>query len=183
MLDLKQLRAIREEMQNVLKTLTESALVSAFSYSPEMPTNVGQFWEYELNIVYGDNYLQFKCGCFVGSGTNANQNLDIDLFFSNNDRLLEEFDNAVRFGSFDALIPLLNRVDQLSTDKDAGASITISSYVNAVGEWTRKVCEEVILITHIDEETDKNLEIGCMQSERYRINIPTASGHTRQLKG
>ena len=86
MLDLKQLRAIREEMQNVLKTLTESALVSAFSYSPEMPTNVGQFWEYELNIVYGDNYLQFKCGCFVGSGTNANQNLDIDLFFSNNDR-------------------------------------------------------------------------------------------------
>lgn len=176
MLDLKQLRAIREDTQHVLKTLTESALVSAFSYSPEMPTDVGQFWEYELNIADGDNYLQFKCGCFVGSGTNANQNLGIDLFFSNNDRLLEEFDNAVRSGSLDALIPLLNRADQLSADQDAGASITISSYVNAADEWTREVCEEVVLIIHIDEEIGNNLEIGCMQSERYRINVPTAAG-------
>jgi hypothetical protein len=165
----RELRAIREDAQTVPKVLTESALVSAFSYTAEVPKNVGQFWEYELNIGSDDNYLQFKCGCFVGSGTNANPKLDIDHFYSNNDRLLEEFENAITFGSFDILLSLLKRADQLVSEQEVGASITVSSYVTAADEWTREVCDEVVLILHVDEETGTGLEIGCMQSERYRI--------------
>jgi hypothetical protein len=176
--DPRELRAIREEVQSTLKILTESALVSAFAYSEEVPKNFGQFWEYELNIGGDDNYLQFKCGCFFGTGTNANSNLDINLFYSNNDRLFEEFENAVAFGSFDALLSLLKRADQLTVDQEVRASITVSSYANAADKWTRGVCDEIVLILHVDEEVGKSLEIGCMQSERYRINVPVPSGAT-----
>jgi len=79
-----------------------------------MPAEQGQFWEYELNFAYGDDdYLQFKCGCFAGAGTNLNSNLDVALFFQNNDRLLDEFFNSVEEGAFDLLLPLLKTARSL----------------------------------------------------------------------
>ena len=39
------------------------------------------------------------------------------------------------------------------------------------------MCEEYILIVHLDERHKDRLVIGCQQSERYRIKVPSEKGH------
>lgn len=174
------LRAIRKEVEGVLHALTESALVSEFRYSSTMPTVQGQFWEYELNFAYGeDDYLQLKCGCFTGTGTNLNSTLNVALFFENNDRLLDEFANSVDAGAFDSLLPLLRTASSLCGDEYSGASITVRAHVNSSDQWAREVCEELILILHVNEDHGRTLDIDCMQSERYCIQVPLDKGATQ----
>jgi hypothetical protein len=179
----KQLRELREETERVLKELTEKTLPSRLTFTCETPILSGQYWEYELFIWEGDlDYHQVTCGCFTGSGTLANRTVGINTFFENNDRLFSEFSNAVNAGIFNELIPLLQRAESLvffdpDTELDVGASLSLNSYVITNDEWTRLLCEESVLIIHINEDRHDQLYIGCQKCERYKIKVSCTGGH------
>ncbi|MGA3209608.1 MAG: TIR domain-containing protein [Syntrophales bacterium] len=176
------LRHVREKTERVLSRLTEKSLVSPYTFSYEMPRVRGQYWEYELSVWEdADTWHNLRCGCFTGQGTFRNRDLGVNTFFENNDRVLDELVIALEAGAFDELIPVLvdaegllqtNGVDQ----SNAGAALNLYSYVVATDEWTKTLCEEYILIIHLDEKTKDRLTIGCQQSERYRIKVRSEKG-------
>lgn len=183
MIDQRALRQVREEAERVLSDLTEKALPSRFKFSDEMPRTLGQYWEYELSLWEDDDtWHNLRCGCFTGKGSYRNRDAGVNAFFQNNDRVLDEFIYAVEAGALDELIPVLARAEGLLpsgalSQSVAGAALNLHSYVLAADEWTRTVCEEYILIIHLDEGTRGGLTIGCQQLERYRIKVPSEKGH------
>src|SRR5262249_9616367 len=157
----------------------ESALPTRFSYSSEMPTSPMQYWEYELSIWESDDEMHnLRCGCFTGPGRLKNTDLGIEAFFENNDRILDYFFSATETGQLNELVSILADAEQL-LDRDSlalgdgGASINLYGYVFASEQWVRNVCEEYILIIHLDEKGKGTLGIGRQQSERYQIKVPT----------
>lgn len=177
MLDTRELRYIREESERVIRKVVEEVLPSRFSYGPHVLETKGQYWEVELTVWEDESTTHsFSCGCFTGTGVLANKDNGIAQFFENNDRILEEFSNAVESGAFDDLIPLLERAAGLCAAESGSASISVESYAVASDEWTKSVCEECVLIVHMDESGARLLEYGSMQSERYRIKVPGENG-------
>jgi hypothetical protein len=176
-LDIRELRHIREESERIIKMFVEEMLPSRFSYSPYAPEAKGQYWEVEFTVWEDESTPHsFSCGCFTGSGVLANQANGIEQFFKNNDRVLEEFSNAVESCAFNDLIPILECAAGLCAAESGGASITVDASVVTSDEWTRYVCEECVLIVHMDESGARQLELGCMQNERYRIKMPSENG-------
>jgi hypothetical protein len=176
------LRAVRESIENVLRDVTDTALPSRLTYSDNAPTAAGQYWEYELSVWREGSAISFGCGCFAGAGSMANRELGINSFFENNDKLLEEFGYAVESGAFDALIPILKQAESVAAvdttrDQYSGVALTVNARVIAADEWLRSVCEECVMIVHLSETSDDRLDLGCQQSERYRIRVPAPSGH------
>lgn len=129
-----------------------------------------------------DTWHNLRCGCFTGKGTFHNRDVGVNAFFENNDRVFDEFSHAVEGGAFDELIPVLAHAEELVQPDPlgqsvAGAALNLHSYVFAADEWTKTVCQEYVLIIHLDERKKDRLAIGCQQSERYRIKIPSEKGH------
>lgn len=179
------LREIREEVEDILSSVTENALYSRFSFMREMPEFKGQFWQYELTLwTKDDDFRSFPCGCFVGPGVFRNTAFDINTFFDNNDNLLSEFIDSVQCGHFKKLAPALRRIEnELSQDGESsedagGVALNLCSYVTADDAWVRGICEEYILIIHLSEERIGELDVGCQQSERYRIKVNGGMGNT-----
>lgn len=171
------LRSIRARLEEMLALLSTSALVSEFTYTYAAPTEPCQFWEYELDVFSDDDqHLRFKCGCLMGQGTDLNPSLDLNLFFENNDRLFDEFNNSVVSGAFQALLPLMKEADSLCDGNDGGSSIMLFARVNSQDPRIRDVCEEPVLILFADEKEGVRIDIDCMQGERYLIEVPTAQG-------
>lgn len=175
------LREIRESVEKVLRDVTETALPSRFTYSDSAPGSMGQYWEYELSVWHDGSDLSFGCGCFVSAGSMANREVGINAFFENNDRLLEEFGYAVESGAFGALISILQEAESIvsaETDKDqhSGVALTVNARAVAANEWLRTVCEESVLSIHLSETNSGEIELGCLQSERYRIRVSAESG-------
>ena len=182
MIDLVTLRQLREEAERLLSRLTQKSLPSPFTFSRQMPRARGQYWEYELSVWEDDDtWHNLRCGCFTGKGTFCNRDVGVNAFFENNDRVLAEFVHAVEAGMFDELIQVLVRAEKLlpaeALDDVGGAALNLYSYVLAADEWTRTLCEEYILIIYLDERNKDSLVIGCQQSERYRIKVPSGKGH------
>ncbi|SEM09322.1 toll/interleukin-1 receptor domain-containing protein [Halomonas daqiaonensis] len=185
MIDVAILRELREEVEDILSSVTENALYSHFSFMRKMPEAKGQFWEYELVFwTEDDDFRSFPCGCFVGPGTFRNVSVDINTFFDNNDKLLAEFIDSIQSGFFQELAPVLNRIEgELNHDRElrkdgSGVALNLCSYVTTDDAWIRGVCDEYILIAHLSEERVGELEIGCQQNERYRIKVKSDMGDT-----
>lgn len=174
MIDTGKLRALREQAEIAMRKVVEESLPSRFTYGLVPIPGCGQYWEVKLTVWAGDwSDHTFSCGCFFGAGSLSDPNVGINQFFENNDAVLEEFANAVESGSLNSLIPLLKAADSLSEE---GASISIYSYVACRDEWMRNICDECVLIIHMSESGDEKLDVGCMQSERYRIRVPNENG-------
>lgn len=174
MIDAGKLRAIREEAENIIRSVVEESLPSRFTYGLSPAPGCGQYWEVQLTVWEGDwSDHTFSCGCFFGTGAFSDPNVGINQFFENNDAIYEEFESAASFGAINVFIPLIKRASSLS---DEGATISIYSFVSSKDEWMRNVCRECVFIIHMSESGEDKLELGCMQSERYRIKVPNESG-------
>lgn len=176
------LRQIQDETVQLLHKLPEGSFVTGFTYSPEMPAMSMQYWEYELSIWENDEtWHDLRCGCFTGSGRFKNSDLGIHTFFENNGHIMDEFARSIDEGQLDELIPLLQKTEELIDPElvqsgVGGAALNLYSYVFSDDEWLKNVCEEYILIIHLDEKDKTGLDIGCQQNERYRIKVPGEKG-------
>jgi len=178
----KELRSLREKVEAELKSITETALEEQFVWLHNCPSAPQQYWQYELSIWEDDHtWHDLPCGLFVGVGRRNNPDLGIQKFFDSNDRLFNIIENSVSIGAMNGLIPLLQRAKDLLSEKalrqsTAGAALNLSSYIYTNDEWLKSVCNEYILILHLEESGDAAMTIGCQQSERYRIKVPGSGG-------
>lgn len=181
-IDGKELRALRDKFEAELQGITESALEEQFIWLKSCPKRFQQYWQYELSIFEDDNtWHDLPCGLFSGVGRATNTDLGIQTFFDGNDRLFDIIRNSVSVGAMNGLIPLLQRAEGLLSEEvprlsTASASLNLSSYINASDEWLKNVCNECILILHLDESSKVAMTMGCQQSERYRIKVPGSGG-------
>jgi hypothetical protein len=60
--------------------------------------------------------------------------------------------------------------------REGWAALNVRSYVYSNDEWLRSLCEEYVLIVHLDESSKSGLYVGCQQCERYRIKGPAKDG-------
>ncbi|WP_415640171.1 toll/interleukin-1 receptor domain-containing protein, partial [Paenibacillus taichungensis] len=109
-------------------------------------------------------------GFLVGNGRFKNVNLSINDFFSNNDALAEEIYTLDEFTAFNNLVPILKNFDEY---ENLGyiVAIQLNSFIIGGNDWLRQVCDEFILIIHLDEKNNDEICISTMQSERYKIKI------------
>ena len=178
----KELRTLRDNVESELQRITETSLEERFVWLASCPPRTQQYWQYELSIWEDDdNWHNLPCGIFTGVGRTNNPDLGIQTFFDSNDHLLDIIDNAVSTGSMNGLIPLLQRAEALLSEQAlqlsiGGAAVNLYSYVYADDEWLKNVCNEYILILHLDENKRDGLTMGCQQSQRYRIKVPGGGG-------
>ncbi len=171
-MDTKEFKSIACNLRDELKNITENSFFSDFKFSEEIPMIPGQYWEYELSVLE-ENFeddISRNVGYFSGSGGLKNPNLSINDFFNNNDRIVKEFFSFEEQGVFDSLVPLLNNYDYFNKN-GYSVVLNINSFIIGGDEWLRQVCNEYMLILHIDEQEGKTISIGNQQSERYKIKI------------
>jgi hypothetical protein len=161
------LNQIRQE----LNTIISSKLLSNFTYYNSLPKESGQFWSLELFAyeeadVNLDNVLEINLGYFKNDSY-TNPNLDINVFFENNDKLVNEFFQCYNYSCFNGLIaPLVDL-----SNWNLSASIVLNSFIVGGDDWLRSVCNESVLILHPDDNSFHELYLGVQQSERKFIKI------------
>jgi hypothetical protein len=178
----EEIRRLHDKVELELQRITETSLEERFLWLPNCPAIPQQYWLYELSIWEDDsNWHNLSCGLFTGVGRSNNPDLSIQTFFENNDHLLSIIENAVSTGAMNGLIPLLQTAmgllsEQALQESIGGAAVSLHSYISSDDEWLKNVCNEYILILHLDENRRKELSVGCQQPERYRIKVPGSGG-------
>lgn len=170
MISPKDLKTIISKISPILKDFTENRCFSKFIFSESPPDTVCQYWGYELAFFDdSSNSIKRSCGYFIGEGKMYNSELSINQFFYNNDMIMEELSNLEEQETFSSLLPYLKEAKKLSGSDYV--MISMEAYIHGGDEWLIDICNETILILHEHEENDDIIDIGCQQSERYKIKI------------
>jgi hypothetical protein len=158
------------ELSSALKEITHDSFYSEFVYFDVEPNKKGQYWKYELSIIDEslENSISIPIGFFSDYKRRRNFNLDINTFFAINNEIVNEFYEVHDNNGFKRLIPILNKLEHL---QEQGYYISLNVHANIIGgtHWLRKVCDEYMLIIHLDDSDYDKLHIGVQQSERYKI--------------
>lgn len=130
----------------------------------------GKVVEKFINRYKADNdskIITLNCGYFWSKEiSKQNTHLDINKFFSINDCLADEFFCTCDINSnLDKLSTHLLKLKEIY--KNFSITIDIEGFVNSDSSWLKTICEELILILHLDENFPKKVIPSCMQSERY----------------
>ncbi|QSF46189.1 toll/interleukin-1 receptor domain-containing protein [Paenibacillus tianjinensis] len=169
---IKEIKANAIALSKQLKEIVENEFLRDYKIIEAIPVIPGQYWEFKLSLLNVDfeKELTRSIGFLSGSGSLQNPNLSINDFFNNNDMVAEEFFSQDEYKVFESLIPLLKNLDEYES---LGYSVTIhlNSFIIGGDEWLRQVCEEFILIIHLDEKNKDGICLGTMQSQRYKIKM------------
>lgn len=160
-----------KEFLEVLNDIIENDFYTEFKYHSDKPTGDMQYWEFILNYFSSDErIIENSCGFFTASGSLTNTNLNITQFFQTNDKIVEEFYLLEEQNVLNKLLDLFKKADAMDNE-GLGVAITITSYINGGNEWLQNICEECLLIVHLDEKAKDRVVLGCQQSERYKIKV------------
>jgi hypothetical protein len=175
----KEFRTLSTLISATIADLIENECFTPFSFSKYPPVNPGQFYECVFNcgddlVENDETCVQRSVGYFIDPTQRSNDELNINQFFANNDRIVTEFIALVNQRVLDSLRPLLNRAKDSMSSQD-GVSLDIFSRINGGSEWRQNVCDEYVLIIHLSEESNNTIHIGCQQNERRRIRIANPS--------
>ncbi len=172
MITKKELKSIGAKIGTILRRISETELYGNMHIIDSPPRRECQYWKYSISVILeNQDAILYPVGYMIGEGDYANRDLDINQFFFNNDNLLEEFDILNLNGKLNDIIPLLGRIEEL-TKLQFGVTIVLDSYLRSKNTWKRSLCEEHILIIHLDEDDILKLgPIQCMQNERNVIRI------------
>lgn len=181
-MDARDFKQSCQQIRTAMLQVIESQLFSIFHCCDDIPDNAGQYWEYRLEILDDSPELVLAetCGYFVGEGVFLNTDLDINLFFSNNDQIMRQFWELHEKNKLRGLLGALSDIEDIS-EEGSSPSINVYSYVKTRELWIKGVCEELVLIMHTDDDDKNRVSVSCMQSERYNIksSLPEGFGYFR----
>mgnify|MGYP000323892341 CR=1 FL=1 len=162
------------DLKTILSELFSTNNFFNLEYSENKPTS-SQFWTLELTGFWGDyaNQRISKVLCYLeGKNNLINTELDINKYFSLNDFIISFFETAIDHNYFDVLIPVLNKIEKLKIENSKlDCSIGLESESHSENDWLTAICEELILIMHLDEKDSTKMSIGGMQNQRYKIRV------------
>lgn len=164
----KDLRSLISRVQPELKEIIEEQCFSQFTFLEAPPKETCQYWKIEF-LLLGDevNSISRCCGYFRGEGEVDNPELSINQFFQNNDRLMEECILLSEQEIFSSLLPYLKEGKELSGLDSV--MFTVEACIRGGNEWMKSLCQETVFILHENEDGHELVDIGCQQSERYKI--------------
>lgn len=172
MISAKDFKRIKNKICIILKEFTENEMFNKFTFSNEIPRDELQYWEYEISIIENDlsTAINSVCGYFIADEKNMqNRECDINSFFKINDTIADEFYYIENLKT--PLKKLVNSFIELEklSQIECGISIGINAHINNQSQWLREVCDESLLIMHLDENNEQAVQISCMQNERYNL--------------
>ena len=173
MLPANEYKALKKSFTKSVQQMLENDFYSDYKFHLEKPNANGMYWQIDLLLFESGDSLQHisnPIGFFTMQSQGKDYNdLSINHFFEVNDRVVEEFYIVHGECGFSRLY---NDFKQKGGDE---VSITITAYVNSTDDYFRELCDECILIIHLNETSHDSVDLGCQCSERYTIKVKNES--------
>lgn len=176
-------KKVKFDISQTLKEIIEIDIYGEYNFTLTPPESKIQYWECRLSMLDNDSkIITVNCGYFWSKEiSKQNIHLDINKFFSINDCLADEFFCTCDINSnLDKLYAHLLKLEEIY--RDFSISIDIEGFINSDSSWLKIVCEELILILHLDENFPKKVIPLCMQSERYLYKSSSTNNQVSILK-
>lgn len=163
-------KTIKNIFKEKIRELIENNFYTDFIYYESPPIHCMQYWKIELTYFFDCESLD-AVDSIIGYFTISdieNTKITINDFFQNDDRIIDEFFQVHRLGNLNSLSNIFLSAEQIDSQ---GVCLNISSCNNFDTTYMQYLCEEYILIIHLDEKDNDKVYIGCQCSERYKIKI------------
>lgn len=176
----REYKNLKNSFKKKIKELLENDFYSDVKYYDSPPSHCIQYWKIELTYFFAADSLEAVDSIIGYFAVNDIENIKISIndFFQNDDKVIDEFFQIHRLGNLNSLASIFLSAKQKDSN---GVCLNISSCNNFDSTYIRDLCEEYMLIIHLDEKNDDKVYVGCQCSERYKIKI-IEGGHCTFLE-